>query len=580
MHNTLFKFVASVCVGLFVLQPCGLSKLTAADRTALIQKSIDKGVVYLKKNLPSAGLGQDTLGAYALYKAGVPATSPEVAAVIAKVRAKVKDGKYTEGGHKIYTAGVDAMLLADTGKEKYVPEIKVIIQYLIDEQKEEGGWNYRDVETGDTSVTQYALLAFWAAARVGIEVPGEVLDKAAAWHVRTQQRGGAFVYMPGTKEGEASGNPTLSLSAGGSGSVMVCRLLLYPDAVAAEFEKKEKKKENPNGKKFGLLKKVEVPDATSPKNMDKSKQTISGNYKPQTKLSDLDDAAKRGIGWLNGNFRPMNKSAHRMYYYYSMERTMALADVEELRGQDWFDVCAAAVLSLQDKDGGWATHTSKQVGTSFALLFLTRSTAKLLGRPVGPKVPPGLLAGGRGLPDDLNKARMNKGKLEEEKSKDPLAELLKELEKPGSVFDESLQESIVEKIQLGDPEQLIGQYDRIVKLVDNPQPDVRRTALWALARSGKIKDAKLMIDRIKEDNDIDVLVEARNALCFLSHKPTGFGYPENPIEDLPETATAAQKNAAVKKWKDKVFTKWARWYIGVRPYDSKNDLWESTVRSK
>ncbi len=77
-----------------------------------------------------------------------------------------------------------------------------------------------------------------------------------------------------------------------------------------------------------------------------------------------------------------------------------------------------------------------------------------------------------------------------------------------------------------------------------------------------------------DDNDVDVRVEARNALCILSRKPLGFGLPESPYQDLPGNASDKDKAAALKDWQTKVKKNWDTWYYKYRPYEERDDLSE------
>ncbi|MDA0284214.1 MAG: HEAT repeat domain-containing protein, partial [Planctomycetota bacterium] len=125
----------------------------------------------------------------------------------------------------------------------------------------------------------------------------------------------------------------------------------------------------------------------------------------------------------------------------------------------------------------------------------------------------------------------------------------------------------------GNREELIGEIERIRELARHPDAEVRRTAIWALGRSGQLKDADLLINALQDFN-VDVLVEANNSLCYLSRKIDGVGIPTSPFDDLPEDATEAQRNTALDPWKKEALARWKAWYIRVRPYKDRNDLFE------
>ena len=208
--------------------------------------------------------------------------------------------------------------------------------------------------------------------------------------------------------------------------------------------------------------------------------------------------------------------------------------------------------------------------------FMVKATAKLIATP---PVGGGLLAGGRGLPDNLGEANVDGGQVKKKrKMEGPLDELLTSLASQDISVLEDAQQAIVEKVQIGDPQELLKEMGRVRKLADHPHVEVRRTAVWALGRSRSLRDAGLLI-RALQDENADVVVEANNALSYLSRKLSGVGVAENPYEDLPEDASDAQKSAALKRWQKEALAGWAEWYLRVRPYEDRNDAFELQLRN-
>ena len=79
------------------------------------------------------------------------------------------------------------------------------------------------------------------------------------------------------------------------------------------------------------------------------------------------------------------------------------------------------------------------------------------------------------------------------------------------------------------------------------------------------------------DNDVSVVVEARNALCTLTRKPRGIfvrgrPLPANPAESLPDAASADQKKRAIATWQRDVRENWRSWYFRFRRYRDRDDL--------
>ena len=542
-----------------------------APRPQRVQALIDKGAAYLRGQIEKAGHGgRVTLAAYALLKSGEKADSPRLKLAVDEIRAKLKttDGVTTynpQGSSEgVYEAGIDLMFLTDLDTEAHLALIQSIAEWLVAQQHPDGFWSYLGNTDGDTSISQYAILGLWAAARAGIDIPLETWNKAAAWHIRNQSADGGFAYHPGKTtgpEGGASGN---NMTNAGTGSLLIIRLHLFPEV--AEFGKanREAQKKQDDSRVFGVLEAKDEDAGKLP--IDRQRAELAN----RVALGQVDNAIRRGLGWIASRFLTTSPNQHKTYYYYTLERVGALANIDQIGTHKWYDECLPVVEQTMLDDGSWKDSDNAAVGTSFALLFLTRSTGKILKRPM---FGAGLLTGGRGLPEDLANAEFDGTAIKERKMEGPLDELLSELSKLDPDNLEAAQAAIVEKVQIGNREELLGQIDQIRKLITHTSPDVRRTAIWALGRSGDLKDANLLIKAL-QDNNVDVLIEAYNALCYLSRKITGVGIPSNPLDSLPVNPSQAQMDAAVNRWRDEATKRWTAWYLRIRPYNEKNDLFQ------
>jgi hypothetical protein len=85
----------------------------------------------------------------------------------------------------------------DTARARRVHEALVNAIRLIERtQNEEGGWRYNPVPyDADVSVTICQVMALRSARNAGIEVSGEVIDKAVAYIRRCQNADGGFKYQ-------------------------------------------------------------------------------------------------------------------------------------------------------------------------------------------------------------------------------------------------------------------------------------------------------------------------------------------------------------------------------------------------
>lgn len=537
-----------------------------------VKSSIDRGVTFLRQRFAKAPEGHKGLIALSLMKAGVPHDAPEIKEAIEMVRKKCSTGTYEDHGEHFYEAGVDATLMADSGEECKT-ELEVIAKYVIGYQNPNGGWNYPgqgEQDSGDTSTIQYCCLALWAADRVGVEIDPQVWSKVIDWHARYQSSDGGFAYRPGTATGDGMGATTLNMTVNSIGSIHIC--MLHLDAASVPFmERPESAPKDPmDTAPKSVLEVVELE-----KKPVEVAVGVPGNAKP---------TIMKAYGWLSNRFRVSNEPAiNRMYYYYSLERMAALANIQRIGSHDWFNECADFVISKQNDDGSWkesnfATLTA-ELDTCFAVLFLTRSTGKLLKRSE-PAYGNGLLAGGRGLPDDLAAGTFNGRTMDEpKKPAGPLDELLASLEKTGDIDISEVQEQIVEKVQIGDRAELIKQKDLLVKLVTHPDPQIRMTAMWAIGRTDDMHLVQHLIKGL-DDSDLGVMIEARNALCWLARKPRGFDFPEDPLDALGPNPAEDAKAQAIRDWNRGVVMAWGTWYLENRPYEDRGDQFEAALRRR
>jgi hypothetical protein len=273
---------------------------------------------------------------------------------------------------------------------------------------------------------------------------------------------------------------------------------------------------------------------------------------------EIDRRIQGGTDWITKHWKTKSDSNFLWYYLYTVERFGALSGADVIGNHDWYLEGCADLLQAQQPDGAWTDGSGRAGGTSFAVLFLSRATRKMLSHRIDPRKPrlgTGLLSGARGLPENLEQLQMTEGELSVKKVKGPVADLLSELEKSDVQQIEVAQASLVDKLLLEKPEGLIGQKDRLIKLTSDRRPEIRRTAFWALGRTDDQRLAPLLIAGLS-DPEHDCVVEAQQGLIFLSRKT------DEP--DLPDELSAAERQALITRWK--------AWYFSVRPYDERDDL--------
>ena len=563
-----------------------------------IKAAIEKGVSYLRSRVASQFGGYNALCTYALIKSKVKPSDPAIAATLEKIVGKVSaSGDYKPPEHHVYEASVDVMALEAADPEKYKSHIQAIVKYLLSEQLPNGSWDYPAKNNdGDTSITQYALLGLWAAGRAGVQVPTDVWNRAADWYVKTQlkgQGGGAFAYHPAASvAGDLDRTPSHSMTAAGAGSLMVARLFLHPNAkgLGGPAKKKTPQARSTGAPKFGVLQRIDF------EKLEDEKRKVVAEPKaqkpepagPRLGVGAIDSSVKGGANWLSRNYTVVDVKGLQkwpLYYLYALERMCALTEIDKFGDNDWYADGSAYLVKAQQSNGSWGRPgpTGEQSGgtvegTAFALLFLTKSTARLLNKTLGAPDPlgAGMQAGGRGLSGDLSLVEEKNGRIDQKKIVLPIDKLLAELENPMLLDVGDAQKALVEAVQIGDREKLIGQKDRLKLLARHSDREIRRTAFWALGRCEDLSLVPLLLEGLAED-DLGVMVEARNALCTLTRKPRGIfvrgrPLPANPAESLPDTASADQKKRAIATWQRDVRENWRSWYFRFRRYRDRDDL--------
>ncbi|MDA0833956.1 MAG: hypothetical protein O2955_05440 [Planctomycetota bacterium] len=567
-----------------------------------VQASVEKAVNYLYANILTGDEGRDSIAAYALMKAGESEENAPIAEVIQRIRSRASGGtynpKFNQQRYEIYIAAVDLLTLAEANPEKYQAEIRGIIAFIRSRQAEYGAYAYppgtESVDAGgDTSITQYAALALWGATQSGVDVDPEIFDRISAWCINTQSSGGGFAYHPSDNQGAT---PLHSMTVGGLQTLLIARMHLYPtggnpddDADAEKTDKKSDQPAKTAADKFKVLEKVDLDEEANDiarragKRHFKAHAPKKHNYKPKVTIAQFQAAIDAGQHWMDEQYTATNPTGWKWYYFYGLERYTALAGVETIGGHDWYSEGIAEVMKNQQDDGSWGvTHSAsnKLAETAFCILFLTKATARIFKPIKNPTmIGTGLLVGGRGLPDNLDRLEMKNGKAGAKKKLGEIDDLLKALENPQLADVESTQTDLVEAVQLGDRNLLIQQKNRLLKLVEHPDAEIRRTAIWALGRTGDIRMAQPILQTMQENN-VDVLVESNNALCWLSRRPLGVGLPDSPYDEIEEGATEVEKQEAFEAWRRQLQERWQNWYQAAQPYDERDTVVNPSNTSK
>jgi hypothetical protein len=181
------------------------------------------------------------------------------------------------------------------------------------------------------------------------------------------------------------------------------------------------------------------------------------------------------------------------------------------------------------------------VDTAFAVLFLSRSTQKSIHATLGE----GTLVGGRGLPTNVARAKLRGNQVVVEQVQTKVDEMMAMIEEEDQGrLDELARDPtnlVVDKIDEASAR-------RLQQLVRSGEPEVRLLAVRTLGRSGNLDYVPTLIFALT-DPDRGVVLEARDALQFVSRRFEGFGPPDG--------FTDKEQFDAVDAWKN--------WYRTLRP---------------
>lgn len=489
------------------------------------------GIQYLRGQAASNQVGETAMIALAMIKADTPKTDPVLASCIATIQKRFTSSGYSPqrmGGHDIYEAAVVAMVLSNLDSEEHLGEINLVGTYLIGRQKTNGSWDYSSRTHGDTSISQYALLGLWECDNSGFEVPPSVWDKAAGWYLAVQQASsGSWNYH----RDEASYLDNLSMTAAGIGSLLLCKRQL-------ERFQQSRRGNNP------LL----IP--ITPQN------PFQG-YKITTPSSQIDQGVRKGLAWLNANFTTTTSSliGQSIYYgLYGIERVAALADRQTLgTGKaDLLEKGRRFIQSSQAPNGSWhAPPMHDDMNMVWAILYLTKSTAKSIQRVVVRKLGAGTLIGGRYLPNDLTSMTVAGGRIMSRPMNGAVEGMLAVLEDPRAQNADTAVAGLIERYHNEGPDALRPFKDRFRKMLTDHDPGVREVAAWALARTGDLDVAPDLINALLDPDD-QVVTASRVGLQLLSRKIDGLG--------PPDSSTPEQRQEAARNWR--------AWYETIRPLEA------------
>jgi hypothetical protein len=493
---------------------------------------VKRAVKYLEQTRPHVELGGKALQGLAIYKHNNNSKHPKVLEAVAACRAEAASTAPQSGS--IYSLGVAIVFLCEVGPQEYATEISALLAKLLSAQKSHGGWGYSYQQTGDTSQTQYGVLAIWSAHYAGQQVPVEAIDSVCNWLLRTQDATGAWGYQgndPGGYERVAQTPLTLSLTAAGLGSTYITAHLLG-------FVK-HKPGEGQDEENLGM-------PALVKKNREAT--AARGVISKTVDKAVLEKAMLDGNNWMSTNFR-INSPDWSHYYLYSLERYSSFRDEVEGRHEKepaWYNQGVEFLQKGQAENGSWqgVGLTGPDVDTAFGVLFLLRGALKTIQRVTRSE---GNLLAGQGLPADVATARLRGAQVVAAQVTRSVDDFLALLEDPDSPDIDGLMHTLNSVSLSDDKRTRTQQTNRLRGLVRQGSYEQRMVAVRALGEARDIDNAPLLIYALT-DPDWRVAIAAHKALCFIGRK-----FDPAPEEKPPGPAFDAYVN------------RWKAWCLSVRP---------------
>jgi hypothetical protein len=494
------------------------------------EPAVQSGVQFLKGRFAGKPTGESAMIALGLLKAEVPPSDPAIQACITKIRTRFLSSDYKPemgDGHGTYEASATLMALANLDAVQNRSLINTLATYLLSHQNPNGSWDYTGRRHGDTSISQYATLGLWEAENAGIEIPPSAWDRAAGWFLSVQDSAGAWNYH---RDEATRYNDTVAMTAAGVGSLLICQ------------------------RQTERFRTGQVRTGTSSLLSPLSTEGIQSDFHPSTSSAQINHAVQKGLAWISANFAPANPNItgqSSTYMLYGVERIGALADRQTIGRLDWFEKGRTYLRSAQQSDGSWKQPPySDEMNTVWAILFLTRSTAKSIKKIAIKRLGAGTLLGGRGLPKDLTTMTVAGGRVVSRPMNGAIEGMLAILEDPRAEQADSAVAGLEERYHQEGPGALRPFKHRFHKMLTDRDPGVRQVAVWGLARTGDFDVVPMLIDALIDPDD-QVVNAARLGLQLLSRKIDGLG-PAIP-SSLEERRAAA--------------TRWRAWYAAIRPLD-------------
>ncbi|GIW92112.1 MAG: hypothetical protein KatS3mg110_0153 [Pirellulaceae bacterium] len=489
---------------------------------------LEKAVAFLEgngQNDPNvARLGGRCLTAMAIYKFRKNPQHPVVQNAVAMCRAVAANPNQNFERDFNYSLGIAIIFLCELDPVTYKREIEILVDLMARRQRPDGAWSYfPDYPTGDTSQTQYGALSMWLARMRGVQVPFGSVAAYANWLIRIQDSNGMFPYQ-GTDPGHYNRVTQPNRVAQPDAAYRMMPAALGALYIAGDILGLTLAD---SGNQAPVFRKASEIDERGP-----NRSSVDVNLWRR--------AIRDGNSFYDRNFRidvEGGMYSYQYYYLYSVERYFSLREKFENREDPeprWYTAGVEFLSRHQAGDGSWSDNTGPGIATGFACLFLMRSTKKII-------LSEGALVGGRYLPEDLSKIRLEDGKVVGTQDATDFDTLM-DLVKSGEAVDVRNLVAQIDHIQLrADRPVDRSRLEALKKVVSNGNYLARLAAVRSLANTRDLEQAPVLIYALS-DPDWRVAREARDGLRLLTGRIAGFGMPDRP--------TRLQQRQEQLAWRD------------------------------
>ncbi|MFN3151649.1 hypothetical protein [Bremerella sp.] len=497
-----------------------------------VQEVVKAANAYLAASGSHSRVGGKSVIALALMKSGTPKDHPQITGAVDACKKFAKEVPKYEGD-VVYDAGLALIFLCELDPYTYNREIQNLVTFFIKIQRPHGGFGYAERNTGDNSMTQYAALGLWLAHENRFEVPLENIAGLTNYIMSVQDPSGGFGY-----QGNISprGKPRVNQSEVRPSLTTAGLCSLYVSADALDLSNRRVKDGANLPSEF-----VEVTKDQRRENMVKARGLVDRQA--------LASVKELGDQWMNQNAK-VEGTRWPFYFLYALERFKAFQELDQGRPDPdpkWYKAGYDYIKKNQNDNGAIkAADEGGPVGTAFAILFLVRGTQETIKKHVK-MFDNGLLAGGRGMPDDLAEAELRDGKVINVKEVPETDRFLELLKSDDGSLDELVDTDVTFDMNLTGAEREIALQAVRAKLRQGSYA-ARLMAIRAIRDTKDFDSVPYLIFALS-DPDPRIGLEARNTLRFISRKIDGF--------QMPATPTPPERELAIQKWKD--------WYRSLRP---------------